>query len=226
MKYRAILFDFDGTLVPSLPLWAKAFQAALRGHGVALTEEEVIRACFFRDWAAVAADHGIASADELRLAVERGLREAFLDATLFPLARAVIDHCRAHGLQTALVTSAPRSMIDEVIPRLALEDAFDFRICADDVANHKPHPEPVLTALAALERQPHEAIMIGDSRADILAGKAAGTATALFLPEEHSRFHCFDTLRACGPDHVFVDHAELPALFGLPQLGLRQAVDL
>ena len=104
-----------------------------------------------------------------------------------------------------------------------MHELFDFVICGDDVKNYKPHPEPVLTTLAALARAADEAIMVGDSRADILAGKAAGVATALFLPEEHNRFHSFDELRATQPDHVFEDHTELPALLGLPRLAVKEA---
>jgi phosphoglycolate phosphatase-like HAD superfamily hydrolase len=59
--------------------------------------------------------------------------------------------------------------------------------------------------------------MIGDSSADMRAGKAAGTATALFMPETHARFHSFEMLRATQPDHIFTDHCELPAILGLPQ---------
>jgi HAD superfamily hydrolase (TIGR01509 family) len=164
----------------------------------------------------------------LRGEVQLGVQEAFLEAQLFPLARPLLEHCRAHGMQTALVTSSPRAVVRPVSVRLGLDELFDFVISGDDVKNYKPHPEPVLTTLAALGRACSDAIMVGDSRADILAGKAAGVATALFLPEEHIRFHSFDDLRATQPDHVFVDHTELPALLGLPALAddvlLRQAV--
>ena len=54
------------------------------------------------------------------------------------------------------------------------------------------------------------------TRAPTSLPKAAGVATALFLSEEHNRFHSFDELRATEPDHVFADHTELPALLGLP----------
>ena len=220
-KYRAVLFDFDGTLTPSLPLWVKGYRIALTGaFGLEISDDEIIRRCFFRDWSEVAADLSIASVDELRLQVQLGVHEAFLEAELFPLARPLLEHCRAHGLQTALVTSSPRAILGPVATRLGVEELFDFVICGDDVSNYKPHPEPVLRTLAALVRAPHEAIMIGDSRADILAGKAAGAATALFLPEEHQRFHSFDELRATEPDHVFADHTDLPALLGLPALAV------
>lgn len=218
LKFKAVLFDFDGTLVPSLPLWVKAYHLALRHFGITLPDQDVIARCFFRDLDEIARDLDIGSGERLRLRLEAALPEAFLDAQLFPLARPILEHCRAHGLQTALVTSSPRSLLSGVLPRLELADLFDFVIAGDEVTRFKPHPEPVLTALAALGRAAHEAVMIGDSHADILAGKAAGTATALFLHEDHAPFHSFDALRATGPDVIFGDHRELPALLGLPLL--------
>lgn len=218
-NYRAVLFDFDGTLTPSLPLWVEGYRIALTGgFGLELSDDEIIERCFFRDWVDVAGDLGIASVDELRLRVQLGVHEAFLEAQLFPLARPLLEHCRSHGLQTALVTSSPRAIVGPVAARLGLHELFDFVVSGDDVQNYKPHPEPLLTTLAALARSAADAIMVGDSRADILAGKAAGVATALFLPEDHARFHSFDELRAMQPDHVFTHHAELPALLGLPAL--------
>lgn len=219
MNFRAILFDFDGTLTPSLPLWVKAFHIALRHYDIELSDEEVVRRCFFRDWNVVAEELNIGSGSLLEeRVVHEGLPKAFETAALFPYAKPVIEHCRAHHMQTALVTSAPRSMIDLVIPRLELNDLFDFTICAEEVTDLKPHPEPVQKALAALQRAPNEAIMVGDSTVDMLSGKAAGTKTALFMPPGPSHFHDPDALRATGPDHIFTHHRELPALLGLPAL--------
>jgi pyrophosphatase PpaX len=215
---RAVLFDFDGTLAPSLPLWLKAYQLTLTQFGISISDDEVLRRCFFRDWDAVAADFGVFTVEQLQAQLAIGLKQAFTEAALFPVVEDVLKHCRAHGLQVALVTSSPRALVVEVIGRLLVHDLFDFVVCGDDVSNYKPHPEPLLTALAAFSIEPHHAIMIGDSHVDILAGKAAGTRTALFLHEDHAQFHSTEKLRATGPDHIFTRHAELPALLGLPEL--------
>lgn len=217
---RAALFDFDGTLAPSLPLWVTAYHIALAKFDLVLSDEDVLRRCFFRDWADVAADLGVCTSEQLRCEVDRGLHESFAMAALFPQARALVAHCREHGLRTALVTSSPRHLIARVATQLEVGHLFDFIICGDEVANYKPHPEPVLTALRALECDPSHAVMIGDSTADILAGKAAGTRTALFMPDDHHRFHDTERLRASEPDFIFVDHGELPALLGLAPLAV------
>jgi HAD superfamily hydrolase (TIGR01509 family) len=218
LPLRAILFDFDGTLAPSLPLWVRAYRIALAQLGYELTDDEIRRRCMFRDWSVVAQAFGTFTGEQIREQVDIGLKKAFADAILFPLAQPLIEHCRSHDVQVALVTSAPRHLIVDVLGRLLVHQLFDFIICGDEVPNYKPHPEPVLTALTALQRQPQEAIMVGDSHVDILAGKAAGTRTALYLPEGDSPFHDVVRLRATEPDHIFQDHAELAALLGLPQL--------
>jgi pyrophosphatase PpaX len=215
LKYRAVLFDFDGTLTPSLPLWVKAFHIAVENKGVTFTDQEVIQRFFYRNWAEVAAELQFASLAVFRDEIHRGLRVAFHEAVLFPDVLSILAGCKQRGLQTGLVTSAPRVVIDDVMPRLELHELFDHIVCADDVKNFKPHPEPVLMSLAALNRAPHEAIMVGDSTVDILAGKAAGTATALFMTDAHNAFHKADALRATEPDHIFTEHRELHGIIGL-----------
>jgi phosphoglycolate phosphatase len=218
VKYRAILFDLDGTLVPSLPLWLKAFHEALGLHGVAVSDDEVVGRCFYRPWDDVAVDFGIHPREDFCLHVEAGLRSAFLEAELYPLVRDLLAHLRKHGLLVALVTSSPRSVVADLLLRLRLGPLFDFVISGEDAEHYKPHPEPLLAALDALTTRAREAVMVGDSQADMLAGKAAGTATALFLPEDHARYGRADVLRITSPDMVFSDHAELPLLLGLPPL--------
>jgi pyrophosphatase PpaX len=218
MKFQAALFDFDGTLTPSLPLWVSAYQIALRSFGIEANDDDVMNRCFFRDYSDVAADYGGFSAADLQVQLDVGLQTSFMQAELFPLARPVVEHCRDHGLRTALVTSSPRSLVIGVLQRLGILELFDFVTCGGDVGNYKPHPEPVISALTALKCQPVHAMMIGDSHVDILAGKAAGTRTALYLPDDHHRFHNTDRLHAAGPDHIFGDHSELPGLLALPVL--------
>ena len=198
-----------------MPLWVEAYHIALRTFGVTLSDAEVLRRCFFRDWADVAADLGVCTASELEAEVDRGLQQSFVAAELFPLARDVIERCREQGLRTALVTSSPRRLIDAVALQLDVHHLFDFIICGGEAANYKPHPEPVLRTLNALDCEPSAAVMVGDSAADMLAGKAAGTLTALFMPDDHHRFHDGERLRATKPDFIFREHGELRGLLGL-----------
>jgi pyrophosphatase PpaX len=215
LPYRAILFDFDGTLTPSLPLWVKAFHIALREYDVELTDQEVIERLFFRDWNEAAASLRVPTGSRFAASVHRGLRTAFQEAVLYPAILGLMERCRDAGLRIALVTSAPRLVLDESLPRMGLAGAFDTIVCADDVQQFKPHPEPVNKSLRALDCAPEHALMVGDSSADILSGKAAGTATALYLTDAHQPYYSLEKLRATEPDHIFADHVELPRIIGL-----------
>lgn len=209
MTYETILFDFDGTLTPSLELWLQAFQHALRQYERELPEETVIRRFFYRPYEDVAAEFGLPSGPELERHVHDGLTLAFAEPHLFPGVRDVLDFCREAGWKIGLVTSSPRSQVMTALKRLDVDQYFAAIVTGDDITHYKPHPEPVQKALGLLRGSPERTLFVGDYLADVLAGQAAGTHTALFLPEQHGRFYDFAALRALGPDLVFASHPEL-----------------
>jgi pyrophosphatase PpaX len=78
----------------------------------------------------------------------------------------------------ALVTSKLSKGANRGVRLLGLEEELSVRVCADDVVRGKPHPEPVLKALEALDVPPEGAVFIGDSEHDIESGRRAGVETA------------------------------------------------
>lgn len=208
--YSAILFDFDGTLTPSLELWVRAFEYALAIYDIELDEADIVRRCFNQDYPIVAEELGIASWQEFAGHIETGLAQAFAEsARLFPMVEELLASCKQAGLATALVTSASRNQVETSLARFGIADYFDTVVTADDVERYKPHPEPVELALSRLNKTPAETLFVGDNKVDILAGKAAGVHTALFFPELHSRFYSLEAFRASQPDFVFTSHAEV-----------------
>lgn len=208
-KYSTILFDFDGTIADSLPLWVSGFQHALSCFEHHLDEEGVIATCFYKSTDEILAHFALPSRSEFQGHLQEGLVRAFNRVSLFPAIVEVLDHCRKSGLKTGIVTSSYRHLVRPSLDRTGIAAYFDLIVTAEDVANLKPHPEPVLMAIEKLGGSPASTLMIGDSHADVQAGKAAGTATALFLPQAHSRFYCFETLRSHGPDITFDAHDHL-----------------
>jgi pyrophosphatase PpaX len=207
--YRTILFDFDGTLVPSLDLWLQAFQYAISKYGREIPEQTIIDRFYYRDYADVCAEFEFPNAVEMEKHVHEGLTTAYEAAELFDDARQVLDAVRAAGMKTGLVTSSPRLQVSVALSRLGIDDKFDTIVTGDDIVNFKPHPEPVLLALSNLGEQPGETLFVGDYIFDVLAGNAAGTTTVLFLPDRHTRFYDFDKLRATGPDLTFTSYRDL-----------------
>ncbi len=214
-RYHTILFDFDGTLVPSLESWLESFQYALGQYNRTLPEDVIITRCFYRDYHETAAEFGLPSGTELQHHVLTGLSRALVTTRLFPQVPELLNGCLKAGFKLGLVTSSPRLLVMATLDRLGIGELFGAVVTADEVTHFKPHPEPVQHALRLLDADPSGALFVGDYSVDILAGRSAQTETALFLPESHRRFYDFDHLRSTEPHFVFTHHAELIAYLGL-----------
>jgi pyrophosphatase PpaX len=81
-------------------------------------------------------------------------------------------------------------------------------VAADDVERHKPDPEPVTRAIELLGSAPAETVFVGDSPYDLVAGRAAGVATAAVAWGPFSRAD----LEAESPDYWVDDAAQLTSL--------------
>ena len=205
----AILFDFDGTLVHSLALWEEAYDFALKSYGINLSNSEIIERCFYKDLDKLAAELQIQDPHELESRLEQGLANAFSHAKLFEGVVPLLQTLQDRGRKIGLVTSSYSTVVEKSLNHLGIRKYFEHTVAGDEVTNRKPHPEPITTVLAKFKVTPEEAFFVGDSHVDVLAGKAAKVKTALFLPEEHRKYHCFDTLRSHGPDYEFSHHEQL-----------------
>jgi len=103
-----------------------------------------------------------------------------------------VQRLKEAGKRLGLVTSKVRNGALRGLKVAGLEQAFDVVVGADDVRHPKPHPEPVLSALAQLGERPGEAVFIGDSRHDLECGRAAGVKTAAALWGPFDRAHLAD----------------------------------
>jgi pyrophosphatase PpaX len=214
--YRTLLFDFDGTVVPSLELWLQAFHHAVHHYGRELPDQTIIDRFYYRDYADICEEFDLPSGPELRDTVHEGLAIAFEAATLYDGVLPLIDAARANGMRVGMVTTSPRPPVMQVLDAHGVADRFDTIVTGDDVTHCKPHPEPIHLALSRLGESHENALMIGDYLFDILAAKAAGVASALFLPERHARFYDFPKLLATGPDIVIGHYSELAKILNLP----------
>lgn len=208
-NYSTILFDFDGTLTPSLPLWVRAFQYTFAQFGTQLSEAEVIKSCFYRLWEHLVEEFKLPCAIEFTQHMKKGLEDAFEDAELFPGVSEIIAECSRQDINLAIVTSSRRNIVGKFLKKYELERCFKTIVTEEDIIHHKPHPEPVLIALARLNCDPQQSILIGDSPADMLAAEAAGIEKGLFLPDEHADFYNFEELKGHQPQFIFHNYSQL-----------------
>ena len=175
---RAVLFDFDGTLLNTNDLiFASYSHGFLRGLGRDITPEERI-SLYGRplyDSLAVYGDKQdliYQNYREFQLANSKRLTKKF------PNTEEAVHMLRSNHILTGIVTSTRYDTMIKGIEFLGLDGCFDICITPADTQKHKPDPEPVLLACRRLNISPSEALMVGDSVFDLLCGSRAGAMTA------------------------------------------------
>lgn len=179
MAVKALLFDFDGTLLNTNDLIIQTFMQVLNErfpgqyspkdclkfigpslkqtfNDIAPGEEEALIAKY-RAW-------NIEHHDEL--------------VSQYPDVVSTLEQLKAQGIRLAIVSTKRNDTIDRGLSILGVTHLFDVRIGTDDVKNVKPDPEPVLLAMERLGIAKEDAIMIGDNSHDIEAGHRAGVRAA------------------------------------------------
>jgi len=204
LRYAAALFDLDGTLIDSGQDLVASVRYALAGvfPGREPPDAEDILVQVGKPLEVIMRELGYpaddASAQRFVDVYRAHYAEHFNEHTkTYPGVEELLEQLRAAGVKLALVTTKHQVQADFTVKALGLARHFDYVHGWQEGREHKPHPEPVLTALKLLGVQPCEAIMVGDSELDIEAARAAGVDTcavtygfrpAWFLREFHPDF--------------------------------------
>jgi pyrophosphatase PpaX len=213
---RAVLYDFDGTLADSTELIMRCYRHTMTTHlGDCPPDEEWLSgfgtpletqiARFARD----SAEH------DAMLATYRAHQDEHHDTLLGPFPGAVetIAELDRRGVRLAIVTSKLRRGTLRGMELCGLTDLVDVVVTPEDVANAKPHPEAVEVALARLGVAPGEALFVGDSPHDLVAGREAGVRTAAALWGPFPR----EALLAERPDYQLERQEDVLDLVGGPR---------
>ena len=190
---RAVIFDMDGVLVDSEPLWRLAERQVFAEVGLELTDADCEHTMGMRTdeviehWYRISPWVGTSAADlEARL-VGR-MHELITErATAMPGVGRSIAMVRAEGLVLGLATSSTPALIDAVLVKLGLADAFVVAHSAVDEELGKPHPAVFLTTAQLLDVEPSECVAIEDSVAGVRSAVAAGMRVIAVPPP-----HLFD----------------------------------
>ena len=185
---RAVLFDLDGTLIDSAPDLAASLNRVLGNHGLGPLRLTAVIGMI---------------GNGIRKLVERGfvacgrrLEDAALDAAyaemietygahltdetiLLPGARETIAALRDAGLPLGLVTNKPQRETEAIVAHFGLGAFFAAVVGGDAGIEKKPAPDMLLAALSHLGVSASEAVMVGDSMADVKSARAAGARAIL-----------------------------------------------
>ena len=197
MDFDCFLFDFDGTLAYSEHAYRVAFLHSIERHtGVLPNEVE------FRDF------WNVTPHEVLRRYGEELLEEMFASfeehyyAThhqhliAYDGVEELLSSLHERGASVGIVSLKPLRAGDLELDMIGLRRLIGLAVWGDDVEKPKPEPDGVLRAIADLGADPCSTLVIGDSPADIMMGRAAGTRTAAALWGGSSRERLF----AASPD--------------------------
>jgi pyrophosphatase PpaX len=212
MRYPTVLFDFDGTLVDSGAIILASFKHAARTVLNRDVEEEQIAALVggssLYDQMRVL---DAARVDELVHAYREHNRPLHDELQAFEGVEDLVATLSGEGRKLGIVTAKRRRTVQLAFETIPIEHLFDVVVAGDETERQKPHPEPLLRALAQLQARAATAAYVGDSPFDIQAAKAGGlTAIAATWGRIHNR----ERLEAEEPDHIVETTEELRGVLG------------
>jgi phosphoglycolate phosphatase len=201
---RAVLFDWDGTLLNSYQADLRAYLSMFHALGINWTERELAQN-YSPNWLRVyraaqlprskwlEADHLWTRAYKLE------------NPPLLAGARRII-RLLSRKYDLGIVTSGNRPRVRRQLRELELARYFSACVCSEDAAERKPHPAPLQLALKRLRRAPEHCVYVGDTAEDIEMARRAGVRGVGVL----GPFPTAARLRAAKPEVVLNSVQELP----------------
>ena len=182
---EVILFDLDGTLIDSAPDLALAINHMLTGIARPTFSADIIRS-WVGNGASVLVKRGLSGKSEIDPNLDANLFEQSLQSflnfykdnlcintQLYPSVRACLKILKPRGYRLALVTNKPFEFIAPILAGLELDGLFEMLLGGDSLPKRKPDALPLLHVCQELNVTVEQCLMVGDSKNDILAAKAA-----------------------------------------------------
>ncbi|HEX6538464.1 MAG TPA: hexitol phosphatase HxpB [Candidatus Dormibacteraeota bacterium] len=177
---RGCVFDMDGVLIDTEPVWRRVEHDVFARVGVELTEEQLRETWGLRIEDLV--EHWYRT---------RGWKDVRPRAVQAEIVREMVEHVRsageplpgaveavrmAHeaGLRVGIASSSAQPLIDAVVHRLQIADVVDATCTADDEVQGKPDPAVYLSAARRLGIEPQEGVAVEDSPFGVVSAKRAG----------------------------------------------------
>ncbi len=178
---KAVLFDLDGTVIDSAKDIELCLKKTLRdigmedrmpenvrsliGGGVKALLEKVLKEDFKEEYVEIFRKHY--------------LENPVVHTKLYDGIEEVLKELKKRGIKLAVVSNKLEELSKKILEILKVHEYFDFIAGGDTFKEKKPSPVPVIKTLEVLNVKPEDALVVGDTSADIEAGLKAGTKTAL-----------------------------------------------
>lgn len=216
MKYRNIVFDFDGTLADTAELTVETMHRTNRALNLPDKSDaecramigyrlEEIPSILWPDMPDLSERYAATFRE-----IYKSTKEDFKVRT-YPGVSDTLTRLKRDGIRMAVASSRSKVSLMELCSELHIVDYFQMVVGGGDVKIGKPAPDPVNLVLATQGWDKDETLVVGDMSVDILMGKAAGAATCGVTYGNGS----VKELRDAGAVYLISDFSELQALLGM-----------
>ena len=207
---KTVIFDIDGTLLNTEPVYMQAWMEAGKRFGYNVTREALLQTRAVSKQIAMerlqrccGADFPYDTVRKERIRIAEELFQITPPEQLrMPGALETLTLLREKGFTLAAATSTERNQTAAHLAQGELTDFFSAIVCGDMVKKGKPEPEIFLKVAELVGAKPEECLVVGDTPADVLAAEAAGMKMVLIPdqvpPTEELKARCFACLEHLG----------------------------
>lgn len=217
IEKELLLFDLDGTLIDSAPDLALSINYMLRSINHNEFSEEVIDS-----WVGNGAQTLVKRALSGNKTVDENIDKELFDRALsifleyyknnlcvkttpYPNVKQTLEALKDEGYKLAIITNKPFDFIEPILEQLALNTLFELSIGGDSLPQKKPSPLPLQYICKKFNVKARNTLMIGDSKNDILAAKAAGIES---IGVSYG-YNYGEDIRVYEPNYVVDDFADI-----------------
>lgn len=188
-EYKAIIYDMDGVLTDSEPIWKIAMEEVFASVGCSLTREDFQKTVglrideVIRYWFQVSPWENASVETVEKMIIDRMVELLSAQATPLPGVIESLDFFKANEFKIGLATSSYEVLITTILKTLGIKQYFDTVHSAEFELYGKPHPAVYLSAAKQLNVDPRKCLVVEDSLNGVISGKAA-RMTVICVPEK------------------------------------------